>query len=130
AKLRARMKTLRVGDPLDKSTDMGPLIDRTQWLRVTGFVERARGEGAEIVQTDTGTLATGDNTCYFPPTLVTGVDTASEIVCDEVFGPVLVVQTFRTPAEAVELANHTRYGLAASLWSESIGLALDVAPKL
>jgi aldehyde dehydrogenase (NAD+) len=130
AKLRARMQTLRVGDPLDKSTDMGPLVNRTQWQRVSGFVERARGEGAGIIQVDVGALDVGDNTCYYPPTLVTGVDTSSEIVCDEVFGPVLVVQTFRTPAEAVELANHTRYGLAASLWSESIGLALDVAPKL
>ncbi len=130
AKLRARMATLRVGDPLDKSIDMGPLIDRTQWQRVSGFVERARREGALITQADLGPLAAGDRHCYYPPTLVTGVETASEIVCDEVFGPVLVVQTFRTPAEAVELANHTRYGLAASLWSESIGLALDIAPKL
>ncbi len=130
AKLRARMGTLRVGDPLDKSMDMGPLVDRTQWQRVQGFVERARGEGASITQADLGALAAGEATCYYPPTLVTGVDTSSEIVCDEVFGPVLVVQTFRTPAEAVELANHTRYGLAASLWSESIGLALEVAPKL
>jgi aldehyde dehydrogenase (NAD+) len=129
-KLSARMRTLRVGDPLDKSTDMGPLVDRTQWRRVSGYVERARAEGAEILQGDAGALAADENTCYFAPTLVTGVDTASEIVCDEVFGPVLVVQTFRTPAEAVELANHTRYGLAASLWTESIGLALDVAPKL
>ncbi len=130
AKLRARMATIRVGDPLDKSIDMGPLIDRTQWQRVQGFVERARGEGAQITQSELGLLAAGADTCYYPPTLVTHVETSSEIVCDEVFGPVLVAQTFRTPAEAVELANHTRYGLAASLWSESIGLALDVAPKL
>lgn len=130
AKLRARMARLRVGDPLDKSIDMGPLIDRTQWQRVNGFVERARAEGAEITQIDLGPLAAGPSTCYYPPTLVTEVETTNEIVCDEVFGPVLVVQTFRTPAEAVELANHTRYGLAASVWSESIGLALDVAPKL
>jgi aldehyde dehydrogenase (NAD+) len=130
AKLRARMATLRVGDPLDKSMDMGPLVDRTQWARVSGYVERARSEGATITQSELGALAAGGASCYYPPTLVTGVDTASEIVCDEVFGPVLVVQTFRTPAEAVELANHTRYGLAASLWSESIGLALEVAPKL
>jgi aldehyde dehydrogenase (NAD+) len=130
AKLRARMATLRVGDPLDKSIDMGPLIDRRQWQRVDGFVERARGEGAVITQTDLGSLTTAEDTCYYPPTLVTGVETSSEIVCDEVFGPVLVAQTFRTPVEAIELANHTRYGLAASVYSESIGLALDVAPKL
>jgi len=130
AKLRARMALLRIGDPLDKSIDMGPLIDRTQWQRVSGYVERARAEGAVITQAELGALAAGDNHCYYPPTLVTSVETSSEIVSDEVFGPVLVVQTFRTPAEAVELANHTRFGLAASLWSESIGLTLDVAPKL
>jgi aldehyde dehydrogenase (NAD+) len=130
AKLRARISTLRVGDPLDKSVDMGPLIDRTQWRRVSGYVERARSAGAQIIQADLGSLGAGETSCYFPPTLVTGVETSSEIVCDEVFGPVLTAQTFRTPAEAVELANHTRYGLAASVFSESIGLALEVAPKL
>jgi aldehyde dehydrogenase (NAD+) len=130
SKLRTRMATLRVGDPLDKSIDMGPLIDRQQWQRVNGFVERARAEGAVVTQSEPGVVSAGGNGCYYPPTLVTGVNTSSEIVCDEVFGPVLVVQTFRTPAEAVDLANHTRYGLAASVWSESIGLALDVAPKL
>ena len=130
AKLRARMATLRVGDPLDKSIDMGPLIDRTQWQRVSGFVARARSQGAQVLQADIGALGQGEGACHYPPTLVSGVETSSEIVIDEVFGPVLVVQTFRTPAEAIELANHTRYGLAASLWSESIGLALEVAPKL
>jgi aldehyde dehydrogenase (NAD+) len=130
AKLRARIGTLRVGDPLDKSVDMGPLISRVQWQRVSGYVERARSAGAQIIQADLGSLGAGETSCYFPPTLVTGVETSSEIVCDEVFGPVLTVQTFRTPAEAVELANHTRYGLAASVFSESIGLALEVAPKL
>ena len=96
AKLRARMATIRVGDPLDKSIDMGPLVDRTQWQRVQGFVERARVEGAHITQSELGLLATGTDTCYYPPTLVTNVETSSEIVCDEVFGPVLVAQTFRT----------------------------------
>ena len=128
-KLRARMAKIRVGDPLDKSTDMGALVDRTQWQRVNGFVERARAEGAEVFQACATELPAGEH-CYFPPTLVTGVDTASEIVQQEVFGPVLTVQTFRTPAEAVELANNTRFGLAACVWSESITLALDVAPRL
>ncbi len=129
AKLKARMAKIRVGDPLDKSIDMGALVDRTQWLRVSGFVERARAEGAEVYQACATELPAGEH-CYFPPTLVTGVDTASEIVQQEVFGPVLTVQTFRTPAEAVELANNTRFGLAACVWSESITLALDVAPRL
>ena len=129
AKLKARMAKIRVGDPLDKSIDMGALVDRTQWQRVSGFVERARAEGAEIYQACATELPAGEH-CYFPPTLVTGVDTASEIVQQEVFGPVLTVQTFRTPAEAVELANNTRFGLAACVWSESITLALDVAPRI
>jgi aldehyde dehydrogenase (NAD+) len=129
AKLKARMRKLRVGDPLDKSSDMGALVDRTQWLRVSGFIERARAEGAEVYQACATEMPVGE-TCFFPPTLVTGVDTASEIVQQEVFGPVLTVQTFRTPNEAVELANNTRYGLAACVWSESITLALEVAPRL
>ncbi|KPF51317.1 aldehyde dehydrogenase [beta proteobacterium AAP121] len=129
AKIKARMAKIRVGDPLDKSIDMGALVDRTQWQRVSGFVERARAEGAEVYQACATELPAGEH-CYFPPTLVTGVDTASEIVQQEVFGPVLTVQTFRTPAEAVELANNTRFGLAACVWSESITLALHVAPQL
>ena len=128
-KLKARMAKIRVGNPLDKSIDMGALIDRTQWERVNGFVERARAAGAEVFQACATELPAGEH-CYFPPTLVMGVDTASEIVQQEVFGPVLTVQTFRTPSEAVELANNTRFGLAACVWSESITLALDVAPRL
>ena len=130
-KVRQRMARIRVGDPLDKSVDMGPLVDRVQWERVHGFVERARTEGATVLQDCASNVdfdAAGG--CYYRPTLVTGVDTASEIVRDEVFGPVLCVQTFRTPAEAIELANHTAYGLAASVWSESIGQAMEVAANL
>jgi aldehyde dehydrogenase (NAD+) len=128
-KLKARMGKIRVGDPLDKSTDMGALVDRTQWTRVNGFVERARAEGAEVFQACATALPGGDS-AFFMPTLVMGVDTASEIVQQEVFGPVLTVQTFRTPTEAVDLANNSRFGLAACVWSESITLALEVAPRL
>ncbi len=132
AKLKARMAKIRVGDPLDKSTDMGTLVDRVQLERVRGFVDRARAEGAEVFQAwqNCEMDVLGGEACFYPPTLVTNVDTASEIVQQEVFGPVLVVQTFRTPNEAVELANNTRFGLAANVWSESIGLALEVAPRL
>jgi aldehyde dehydrogenase (NAD+) len=131
AKLKRRMAQIRVGDPMDKSTDLGALVSHGQWLRVQGFVERARAEGATVFQSCIGVAdLAAPNTCYYPPTLVSGVDTASEIVREEVFGPVLTLQTFRTPTEAVELANNTRFGLAASVWSESIGLALDVAPRL
>jgi aldehyde dehydrogenase (NAD+) len=128
AKLKARMGKIRVGSPMDKSTDMGALVSPEQLARVAGFVDRARAAGATIHQASAGSLPAQG--CYFAPTLVTGVDTASEIVQDEVFGPVLTVQTFRTPNEAVDLANHTRYGLAACVWSESISLALEVAPRL
>ena len=131
AKLKARMATIRVGDPLDKSSDMGSLVDGVQHARVSGFVERAREQGAEVWQAEGAPAANaGKGGCFYPPTLVTGVDTAFEIVQQEVFGPVLTVQTFRTPNEAVELANNTVYGLAANVWSESIGLALEVAPRL
>ncbi|MEN9628124.1 MAG: hypothetical protein RJA10_1351 [Pseudomonadota bacterium] len=128
AKLKARMGKIRVGSPMDKSTDMGALVSPEQLARVAGFVDRARAAGATIHQASAGSLPAQG--CYFAPTLVTGVDTASEIVQDEVFGPVLTVQTFRTPNEAVDLANHTRYGLAACVWSESISLAQEVAPRL
>ena len=128
AKLKARMGKIRVGSPMDKSTDMGALVSPEQLARVAGFVDRARAAGATIHQASAGAVPAKG--CYFAPTLVTGVDTASEIVQDEVFGPVLTVQTFRTPNEAVDLANHTRYGLAACVWSESISLALEVAPRL
>ena len=128
AKVRQRMQRIRVGDPLDKSVDMGPLVDRVQRARVSGYVERARAEGATVLQACVSSVdLDADTGCYYRPTLVTGVETASEIVRDEVFGPVLCVQTFRTPAEAIELANHTAYGLAASVWSESIGQAMEVA---
>jgi len=140
AKLERRIAQIRVGDPLDKSTDMGALVDRTQWQRVHGYVERARAEGARIVQAPGALAAVGGagasleldalKGCYYPPTLVCDVESSFEIVRDEVFGPVLTVQTFRTPAEAVELANNTAYGLAACVYSESVSLALDVAPRL
>ena len=129
AKLKARMAKIRVGDPLDKSTDMGALVDKTQLARVSGFVDRARAEGAEVFQAAAAALPPGGH-CFYPPTLVSNVDTASEIVQQEVFGPVLTLQTFRTPNEAIDLANNSRYGLAACVWSESITLALEVAPRL
>ena len=129
AKLKTRMTKIRVGDPMDKSTDMGALVDSTQLGRVGGFVDRARAEGAQVFQACANELPAGKG-CWFAPTLITNVESASEIVQQEVFGPVLVVQTFRTPNEAVELANNTRFGLAACVWSESISLALEIAPRI
>ena len=126
-KLRARMSKLRVGDPMDKSTDMGALVDATQQSRIARYVAQAREEGATVWQPD-GKLPAGG--CFYPPTLITNINTSCVAVQEEIFGPVLVAMSFRTPAEAVELANNTVYGLAACVWSESIGLALHVAPQL
>ncbi len=126
AKLKARMGKLRLGNPLDKSVDVGTLVDAAQLERVTRMVAEGGAEG-EVYQPPCPLPDTG---CYFPPTLITGLESASPLMQEEVFGPVLVSTTFRTPAEAVALANNTRYGLAASVWSENINLALDVAPKL
>ena len=95
--------------------------------RIQSLVEQGRSEGAEVFQTK---LEPSDKGLFFPPTLMTNVHPASTCARVEIFGPVLVAMSFRTPDEAVALANNTEYGLAASVWSESINLALDIAPKL
>ena len=127
AKLRARMETLRVGDPLDKGVDIGAIIAPVQLERITRLVNQGRAEGATVWQPSWSLPRDG---WFYPPTLCTDVTPAATIAQEEIFGPVVVLMTFRTPAEAVELANNTRYGLAASVWSENINLALDVAPKV
>ena len=127
AKLRARMETLRIGDPLDKSIDMGAIVAPVQLETIKKMVSKGTEEGAEMWQPSWAAPKEG---CYYPPTLFTNVAPAATIAQEEIFGPVLVAMTFRTPDEAVALANNTRYGLAASIWSENINLALDVAPKL
>ncbi len=125
-KLKARMAKLRIGDPMDKSIDVGALVDRVQLERVSSLVEAGRGAG-EIYQTP---CTLPNHGCFYPPTLITGLAPSDSLMQEEIFGPVLVSTTFRTPAEAVEVANNTRYGLAATVWSENINLALDIAPKL
>lgn len=125
AKLRARMDKLRIGDPLDKSIDVGAVVDPTQLDTIAKMV--SSNSAGEVYQPQSTLPKTG---CYYPPTLITGLNTADPLMQEEIFGPVLVSTTFRTPAEAVELANNTRYGLAATLWTENVNLALDVAPKL
>src|SRR5919112_530696 len=112
AKLKARMETLRVGDPLDKSVDMGAIIAPVQLERIQGLVRRGQEEGATMWQPSWSCPRDG---WFFPPTLFTEVSPAATIAQVEIFGPVVVLMTFRTPAEAVELANNTRYGLAASV---------------
>ena len=128
AKLKRRMATLRVGGSLDKCTDIGAIVDPVQRERIDALVESGRREGCTVWQPMECVLPDGGS--FYPPTLVTDVAPASTLAQEEIFGPVLVAMSFRTPDEAVELANNTRYGLAASVWSETIGRALDVAPKL
>jgi aldehyde dehydrogenase (NAD+) len=126
-KLKARMETLRVGDPLDKAVDMGAIIAPVQLEKIQELVRRGEDEGATLWQPSWSCPREG---WFFPPTLFTEVSPAATIAQVEIFGPVVVLMSFRTPAEAVELANNTRYGLAASVWTENINLALDVAPQL
>ncbi|MFX1675996.1 aldehyde dehydrogenase family protein [Paraburkholderia sp. A2WS-5] len=128
AKLKRRMATLRVGPSLDKGIDIGAIVDPVQLERIETLVEAGRREGCGIWQPHEVELpAVG---CFYPPTLVTGVGPASTLAQEEIFGPVLAAMSFRTPEEAVALANNSRYGLAASVWSETIGRALDIAPRL
>jgi aldehyde dehydrogenase (NAD+) len=126
-KLRARMEKLRIGDPLDKAVDIGAIVSSAQLKEIQRLVDQGVEEGALMWQPSWACPTEG---YFFPPTLFTNVSPATTIAQVEIFGPVLVSMTFRTPAEAVELASNTRYGLAASVWSENINLALDVAPKL
>ena len=123
-KLKRRMDGLRIGDPLDKCIDVGAVVDPTQLAAITALI-KANPEGTHY--TANTPLPTG---CFYPPTLITGLGSASTLMQEEIFGPVLVSMTFRTPSEAVELANNTRYGLAATVWTENINLALDIAPKI
>lgn len=123
-RLLARMATLRVGDPLDKCIDVGAIVDPAQLDRITALVAQGGAEGTVHQPCDT------PEGCFYPPTLISDLHPAAMLMQEEIFGPVLVSTTFRTPAEAVQVANNTRYGLAASVWSENINLALDIAPKL
>ena len=127
AKLRARMANLRVGDPLDKSTDVGAIVAPVQLERIRRLMRQGEEEGLEFFRADDSLPLQG---CFYPPTLVTGVDPASVLAREEIFGPVLVATTFRTPDEAVALANNTRYGLAASVWTENVNRALEVAARI
>jgi aldehyde dehydrogenase (NAD+) len=127
AKLRARMEKLRIGSPLDKAVDMGAIVAPVQLERIRELVQQGVDEGATMWQPSWACPTDG---CFYPPTLFTDVEPSSTIAQVEIFGPVLVTMTFRTPEESVALANNTPYGLAASIWTESINLALDIAPKI
>lgn len=126
-KLRDRMEKLRVGDPLDKAIDIGAIVAPPQLEKIQRLVEQGRSEGATLWEPSWACPTEG---YFYPPTLFTDVAPAATIAQEEIFGPVLVTMTFRTPAEAVALANNTRFGLAASVWSEDINVALDIAGKI
>ena len=127
AKIRDRMSTLRVGPPLDKAIDIGAIVARVQLERIQRLVNQGVADGATCWQPQMEMPSRG---LFFPPTLLSNVHPTSIVAQQEIFGPVLAAMTFRTPSEAVELANNTVYGLAASVWSESINVALQVSAQL
>jgi aldehyde dehydrogenase (NAD+) len=127
AKICDRMNTLRVGPPLDKSIDIGAIIARVQLDRIQRLVDQGVAEGATCWQPSIPMPSRG---LYFAPTLLSNVHPTSIVAQQEIFGPVLAAMTFRTPSEAVELANNTAYGLAACVWSESINVSLHIASQL
>jgi aldehyde dehydrogenase (NAD+) len=127
AKIRDRMSTLRVGPPLDKAIDIGAIVARVQLDRITRMVEQGVAEGATCWQPQVALPARG---FFYPPTLLSNVHPTSIVAQQEIFGPVLAAMTFRTPREAVELANNTVYGLASCVWSENINVALHVAAQI
>jgi aldehyde dehydrogenase (NAD+) len=126
-KIRSRMSTLRVGSPLDKAIDIGAIVAPVQLERIRRLVDQGVAEGATCWQPQIEMPTRG---LYFPPTLLSNVHPSSAVAQQEIFGPVLAAMTFRTPAEAVELANNTVYGLAACVWSESINVSLEVAAQI
>ena len=127
AKVRDRMSTLRAGPPLDKSIDIGAIVARVQLDRIKRLVDQGVADGATCWQPQIDLPSRG---LYYPPTLLSNVHPTSIVAQQEIFGPVLAAMTFRTPAEAVELANNTVYGLASCVWSENINVSLHVAAQI
>src|SRR6202045_3490866 len=127
SKIRDRMSSLRIGSPLDKAIDISAVVARVQLERIQRMVGQGIAEGATCWQPEVALPARG---FYYPPTLLSNVHPSSIVAQQEIFGPVLAAMTFRTPREAVELANNTAYGLAACVWSESVNVALHVAAQL
>jgi len=123
-RLQVRMSKLRVGASLDKTIDMGAIIDPSQLKRIESLVKEGVNDGAAIYQPD---IDLPDSGCFYPPTLLSNVSPSSIVATEEIFGPVVVSMTFRTTDEAIQLANHSRYGLSASIWSESVNQSLEVA---
>jgi len=126
-KIRARMETLRIGNALDKSIDIGAIVDKGQLKVITDLVQLGVDEGSTLCQPSWSCPKDG---YFYPPTMFTDVSPSATIAQEEIFGPVLVAMSFRSHKEAVKLANNTRYGLACSIWTENINLALDIAPQI
>src|SRR5262249_33445437 len=126
-KIQNRMNTLRIGPPLDKAIDIGAIVARVQMERIQRLVDQGVAEGATCWQPSIPLPSRG---LYFLPTLLSNVRPSSVVAQQEIFGPVLAAMTFRTPGEAVELANNTAYGLAACVWSESVNVSLHVAAQI
>ena len=126
-KIKVRLQTFRLGNPLDKTIDMGAIVDPKQRERIDALVQIGVDEGATKWQP---TLDYPEEGCFYPPTLLCDVDTSNTVAQEEIFGPVLTTMTFRTLSEAVALANNIRFGLAASIWSENINRALEVAAQI
>jgi aldehyde dehydrogenase (NAD+) len=127
SKIRDRMSTLRIGPPLDKAIDIGAIVAQVQLDRIQRMVAQGVAEGATCWQPQVALPSQG---LYYPPTLLSNVHPTSIVAQQEIFGPVLAAMTFRTPTEAVELANNTVYGLASCVWSENINVALQVAAQI
>ena len=127
AKLKTRAEKLVVGDPLDKSVDIGAIVDPSQLETIQNMVAKGQAEGATLWQSSCQLPNQG---CFYPPSILSEVTSASTVVQQEIFGPVLTAMTFRTHAEAIQLANNTRYGLSASIWSETLSVALDAAARV
>lgn len=126
-KVKQRMNKLIVGSPLDKNTDVGAIVDPIQKQRISSIVEQSVAEGATCYQPD---VAMPEGGCFYPPTLLSDLNTVNIAAREEIFGPVLSTLIFREQREAIALANNTTYGLAATIWSDNINRALDVAPQL
>ncbi|MEH6593443.1 MAG: aldehyde dehydrogenase family protein [Halioglobus sp.] len=126
-KVKARLENFRIGDPMDKTIDMGAIVDPIQRQRIDDLVKVGVKEGATLWQPS---IAQPSEGCFYPPTLLLDVDTSNTAAREEIFGPVLAVMTFRTLNEAVALGNNIRFGLAASIWSENINRALEVSSQM
>jgi len=126
-KVRTRMEKLRIGNSLDKAVDIGAIVSPQQLKTIDEMVKKGVDEGGKLFQPSWACPSDG---YFYPPTLFTNVTPSSTISQVEIFGPVLVAMSFRTHEEALKLANNTSYGLAASVWTENINLALDMAPRI